>query len=243
MSSSELVATNQQLYVTTIREDSRVGPAFIAGPRATQLVIGHRELRSHLWEILELRRRCDQQDDFTTEPEYFIAANTFPNRRCAAVLIRHDHQLEACVLFYEHTRFSIGLGLFRGGDYIGESLVVGDPSLRVQYVHLATQALLKQWRAHGVSLTFKASSACCMEVMGAAITSGDFAKQRCSTRCHWKAPTRGCWPGWDPALGVAWQASVNNWKKARTFNSSPGSSLTSPCKSCWSCKESRCRRV
>ena len=78
-------------------------------------------------EILELRRRCGQEDDLTTDPEYFIAANTLANRRCAAVLIRRDRELEACVLFYEHTRLGIGLGLFRGGDYIGESLVVGDP--------------------------------------------------------------------------------------------------------------------
>ena len=204
MSSSELVATSRQLYVTTIREDSRVGPAFIAGPRATQLVIGHRELRSHLGEILELRRRCDQQDDFTTEPEYFIATNTFPNRRCGAVLIRHDRKLEACVLFYEHTRFGIGLGLFRGGDYIGESLVVGDPALRVQYVHLATQALLKQWRAHGVSLTFKASSACCMEVMGAA----SYFRRFCESAVQHKLPLEGTYERMLARLGPRTRRSL-----------------------------------
>ena len=106
--------------------------------RTTQLVIGNRELRSCLAEILELRRRCGQEDDLTTEPEYFIAANTLANRRCAAVLIRREQELEACVLFYEHTRLGIGLGLFRGGDYIGESLVAGPETYRVHYVHLAS---------------------------------------------------------------------------------------------------------
>ena len=203
MSSSELVATSQQLYVT-IRENLRVGPAFIAGPRATQLVIGHRDLRSHLGEILELRRRCDQQDDFTTEPEYFIAANTFPNRRCVAVLIRHDRNLEACVLFYEHTRFGIGLGLFRGGDYIGESLVVGDPALRVLHVHLATQALLRQWRAHGVSLTFKASSARCMEVMGAA----SYFRRFCETAVQHTLPLEATYERMLATLGPRTRRSL-----------------------------------
>jgi len=203
VSSSELVATSQQLYVT-IRENLRVGPAFIAGPRATQLVIGHRDLRSHLGEILELRRRCDQQDDFTTEPEYFIAANTFPNRRCVAVLIRHDRNLEACVLFYEHTRFGIGLGLFRGGDYIGESLVVGDPALRVLHVHLATQALLRQWRAHGVSLTFKASSARCMEVMGVA----SYFRRFCETAVQHTLPLEATYERMLATLGPRTRRSL-----------------------------------
>src|ERR1700677_2870835 len=134
--------------------------------RATHLVIGNRELHSCLAEILELRRRCGQEDDLTTEPQYFMAANTLPNRRCAAVLIRREQQLEACVLFYEHTRLGIGLGLFRGGDYIGESLVAGPKPHRVHYVHLATQALLKQWRIHGVSLGVKAPIESCIEIMG-----------------------------------------------------------------------------
>ena len=136
--------------------------------RAAQLVMGNRELRSCVAEILELRRRCGQEDDLTTEPQYFMAANTLANRRCAAVLIRRERQLEACVLFFEHTRLGIGLGLFRGGDYIGESLVAGPAAHRVHYVHLATQALLKERRIHGVSLSIKASLDSCIEVMGPA---------------------------------------------------------------------------
>ncbi len=130
MSSSGLIDNSQQLDDSALWNESKADSAFIDGPRATHVVIGNREIHSHLAEILELRRRCGQEDDLTTEPEYFIAANTLPNRRCAAVLIRKDRELEACVLFYEHTRFGIGLGLFRGGDYIGESLVVGSRSTR-----------------------------------------------------------------------------------------------------------------
>ena len=73
-----------------VGNDSRAVSRFSDSARATHLVIGNRELQSCLAEIRELRRRCGQEDDLTTEPEYFIAANTLANRRCAAVLIRRE---------------------------------------------------------------------------------------------------------------------------------------------------------
>jgi hypothetical protein len=145
---------------------ARAASRFSDCARVTQLVIGNRELLSCVAEIRRLSRRCGQEDDLTTEPEYFIAANTLANRRCAAVLIRREQELEACVLFYEHTRLGVGLGLFRGGDYIGESLVAGPEAQRVHYVHLAAQALLKERRIHGVSLSVKAPLDSCIEIMG-----------------------------------------------------------------------------
>ena len=96
------------------RDDPRPGATFDECARTTHLLVGNRELKSRLAEIRDLRRRCGQEDDLTTDPEYFIAANTLKNRKCAAVLIRRDHELEACVLFYEHCRFGVGLGLFAG---------------------------------------------------------------------------------------------------------------------------------
>ncbi len=126
------------------RNASRAVSTFSGCARATQLVIGNRELHACLAEILELRRRCGQEDDLTTEPQYFMAANTLANRRCAAVLIRRERELEACVLFFEHTRLGVGLGLFRGGDYIGESLVAGPSANRVHYVHLASPGIAER---------------------------------------------------------------------------------------------------
>jgi len=134
--------------------------------RTCELIIGERKLRTFLPAIRELRQRCGQQDDLTTDPQYFIAANTLKDRRVAAVLIRRDRELEACVLFFEHCKFGIGLGIFRGGDGIGESLVAGPQPFRVQYIHLATQALLRHWRIHGVSLAVMASVDQCIEIMG-----------------------------------------------------------------------------
>jgi len=161
-------ANHRRLDGNAVGNDARAVSKFSDCARVTQLVIGNRELLSRVAEIRRLRRRCGQEDDLTTEPEYFIAANTLANRRCAAVLIRREQELEACVLFYEHTRLGVGLGLFRGGDYIGESLVAGPQAHRVHYVHLATQALLKKRRIHGVSLSVKASPDSCIEIMGPA---------------------------------------------------------------------------
>jgi hypothetical protein len=135
------------------------------GCRTTDLVVGERKLREYLPEIRRLRMRCGQQE-LTTDPQYFIAANTMKGRRVAAVLIRSLQELEACVLLYEHCKFGIGLGMVRLGDFVGESLVAGAEEFRTQYLHLAAQALLKNWSIHGVSITVKAPLEECLEVMG-----------------------------------------------------------------------------
>ena len=142
------------------------GPLLDGCERTTDLIIGEHKLRPFLQEIHKLRLRCGQQDDLTTDPEYFIAANTLRFRRVAAVLIRRDQELEACVFFMEHCILGVGLGLLDGGDAAGESLVAGPEAFRVDYVHLAAQALLRLWRIHGVSLRISAPFDHCIDVMG-----------------------------------------------------------------------------
>jgi hypothetical protein len=146
-------------------EERKASPVFDARTRSTELVIGERNLRTFFPAIRELRLRCGQQDDLITDPRYFIAANT-QNRRVAAVLIRHHQELEACAFFYEHSKFGIGLGIMRGGGYIGENLVVGLEEFRLQYLWLAVQALLQHWRIHGVSISVRSTLDDCLEVMG-----------------------------------------------------------------------------
>ena len=204
MSSSGLIDNSQRLDDSALWNESKADSAFIDGPRAAQVVIGNREIHAHLAEILELRRRYGREDDLTTEPEYFFAANTLTNRRCAAVLIRKDQELEACVLFYEHCRFGIGLGLFRGGDYIGESLVVAPEALEVHYVHLATQALLKKWRVHGVSITMKAPSARCIELMGPA----SYFRRFIGSEVQHKLPLASTYEGMLASLGPRTRRSL-----------------------------------
>jgi hypothetical protein len=145
--------------------EQTAGPAFDSRERTTEVVIGERNLRSLIPAVNELRLRCGQREDLITDPRYFIAAHT-QNRRVAAVLIRHHQQLEACALFYEHYKFGIGLGIMRGGSSIGENLVAGPEAFRLQYLQLAAQALLREWRIHGVALSVRASVDHCIEVMG-----------------------------------------------------------------------------
>jgi hypothetical protein len=202
--SSGLIDNSQRLDDSALWNESKADSAFIDGPRAAQVVIGNREIHAHLAEILELRRRYGREPDLTTEPEYFFAVNTLTNRRCAAVLIRRDQGLEACVLFYEHCRFGIGLGLFRGGDYIGESLVVAPEALEVHYVHLATQALLKKWRVHGVSITMKAPSARCIELMGPA----SYFRRFIGSEVQHKLPLASTYEGMLASLGPRTRRSL-----------------------------------
>jgi hypothetical protein len=163
-----LMNHSRQVQSAVLTEAPTLAPVMVERPRTRQIVLGNRHILAHLEEIQQLRRRCNQEDDRTTEPEYFLASNTLANRKCAAVLIRQNRTLEACVFFYEHCRFGLGLGLFRGGDYIGESLVVGQPELRLQYIHMATQSLLQQRHVHGISLTMQAPVDDCIALMGPA---------------------------------------------------------------------------
>ena len=204
MSSSGLIDNSQQLNNSAVWPEPKPDSVFLDGPRSTHVLVGNRAIHSHLAEILELRRRCHQEDDLTTEPEYFFAAQAVPNRRCAAVLIRKDQELKACVFFYEHTRYGIGLGLFRGGDYVGESLIVAPEALHVHYVHLATQALLKQWRIHGVSISMKAPVDRCTEIMGPA----NYFKRFVGSEVQHKLPLASTYEGMLASLGPRTRRSL-----------------------------------
>ena len=204
MSSSGLIDNSQQLNASAVWNEPKPDSVFLDGPRATEVLIGNRAIHSHLAEILELRRRCGQEDDLTTHPEYFFSAHTLPNRRCAAVLIRKDQELKACVLFYEHTRYGIGLGLFRGGDYAGENLVVAPEALHVHYVHLAIQALLEQWRIHGVSITMKAPVDRCIDIMGPA----SYFKRFVGSEVQHKLPLESSYEGMLASMGPRTRRSL-----------------------------------
>jgi hypothetical protein len=142
------------------------GPLRDGCARTTGLILGEQKLRLFLQEIRDLRLRCGRQDDLTTDPEYFITFNSTRFRRVAAVLIRRDQELEACVYFFEHCIMGVGLGLLEGGDPAGESLVAAPHAFRVEYVYMAAQALLRCWRIHGVSLRMSAYLNDCVDVMG-----------------------------------------------------------------------------
>ena len=140
--------------------------AFESAQRTTEIVIGKQKLLSFLPEIHHLRVRCGQQYEVTTDPEHFIATNTLKNRRVRAVLIRRGKELEACVLFFEHSMLGVGMGLVRGGDALGGSFVIGEKAFAVHFIHLAAQALLRKRNIHGLSFTVKATREECIRLIG-----------------------------------------------------------------------------
>jgi hypothetical protein len=151
--------------------------AFESAERTTELVFGEHQLLALLPQIHQLRVRCGQQHDLTIDPEHFIATHTAKNRRVGAVLIRRDAELEACVLFFEHSLHGLGLGLVRGGDALGGSFLIGERVFALPFIDLAAQTLLQQRRIHGVSLTVKATQAECMRVIGAEEKNRVFAER------------------------------------------------------------------
>ncbi len=204
MSTSGLVTTSKPVSGGTLQGPPHTGTGFGDYARQARVVIGNKHLQACLTEIRQLRRLCGQEDDLTTEPEYFIATNTLKNRRCAAVLIRRDQELEACVLFYEHTGKGLGVGLFRGGDYIGESLVVAPESRRLFFVKIAAEALFKHWRVHGVSISIKAPVDDCIALMGPA----SHLRRFCGTEIQHKLPLEPTYEGLLARLGPRTRRSL-----------------------------------
>jgi hypothetical protein len=204
VSTSGLVTTSKPVSGGTLQESPHPGSGFGEYAREARVVIGNKRLQACLTEIRQLRRLCGQEDDLTTEPEYFIATNTLKNRRCAAVLIRRDQELEACVLFYEHTGKGLGVGLFRGGDYIGESLVVAPESRRLFFVKMAAEALFKHWRVHGVSISIKAPVDDCIALMGPA----SHLRRFCGTEIQHKLPLEPTYEGLLARLGPRTRRSL-----------------------------------
>ena len=200
---------NRQVQAAVLTDSRAVAPVYVERPRTRQLVVGNQQLISHLAEIQQLRRRCGLENDRTTEPEYFMASNTLANRRCAAVLIRQDNELEACVLFYEHCRFGLGLGLFRGGDYIGEGLIAGRKELQLQYLQMATQTLLQQRHVHGISLSIQAPIDDCIAFMGPA----SYSRRFCGREVQNTLPLLSTYQGMLASLGPRTRRSLAGKRK------------------------------
>jgi hypothetical protein len=131
-----------------------------------ELVTSEAKLRSLIPAIQELRRRCNQHDDVTTDPNYFIATSAQTDKNVAAIVFGPKSRLEACVYVTEHSRLGTGLGLWRGGSPAGDGLVIGHEPDRLQYLNLAIQFLLSRWRTFAIGLSVKAELNDCLKLMG-----------------------------------------------------------------------------
>jgi hypothetical protein len=165
MSAAALLELDLQVAGVSVETQTH-RPVLDPSQLSAELVFGERGVHACAPEMEALRRSCGQEDDITTDPLYFLANNRLSGRRPVVVTLRRpDGELEACVLFFEHCRFGLGLGLLRGGDGIGGGLTIGPAKLQLHYVHLATQAALRHWRIHGVSLAVLAPAEECVTIM------------------------------------------------------------------------------
>jgi hypothetical protein len=91
---------------------------------STELLRGQSSIRAANADLAELRSRCSQADDLTTDIEYFLATCPPRNRRPVVLLFRAKSRPEAAVLLHEVCFKGIGTGLCRAGDPAGEGLLV-----------------------------------------------------------------------------------------------------------------------
>jgi hypothetical protein len=109
---------------------------------STELLRGQSSIRAANADLAELRSRCSQADDLTTDIEYFLATCPPRNRRPVVLLFRAKSRPEAAVLLHEVCFKGIGTGLCRAGDPAGEGLLVAPVAAREEFLRLAVNYLV-----------------------------------------------------------------------------------------------------
>jgi hypothetical protein len=101
--------------------DSTVTPAV---QLSTELLNGARAILSVKAELDELRSHCNQQDDLTTDTDYFLSCKHPRNCRPVVLIFRTKSRPAAAVFLHEVCFLRLGTGLCAGGDCAGEGLLI-----------------------------------------------------------------------------------------------------------------------
>jgi hypothetical protein len=131
---------------------------------STELLQGESSIRAVNTDLAELRTRCSQADDLTTDIDYFLATCPPRNRRPVVLLFRAKSRPEAAVLLHEVCFKGIGTGLCRAGDPAGDGLVVAPPAAREEFLSLAVKYLVMRHK------TFHTVRACMKTAKGLPMT-------------------------------------------------------------------------
>jgi hypothetical protein len=122
-----------------------------AGQFSTDLLIGAGPILSVKHELDELRVRCNQQDDLTTDIEYFISCKHPRNCRPVLLLFRSASRPAAALFLHEVCFVWLGTRLCAGGDSTGDGLLIAPEQQREVFLRLAIHELLNvQKRFHTV---------------------------------------------------------------------------------------------
>ena len=125
---------------------------------STDLLIGVEQILSIKQELDQLRLRCHQQDDITTDIDYFLACKDPQNRRPIVVVFRAESELVAAAFFHQVCFAGVGSGLACAGDPMGDGLVIAPLQEREVFLRCAIEELVNvQKKFHTVRLRVKTS--------------------------------------------------------------------------------------
>lgn len=133
-----------------------------AAPSAAQssadLLVGVEQILSIKQEFDQLRLRCHQQDDITTDIDYFLACKDPQNRRPVVLVFRVESELVAAAFFHQVCFAGVGSGLACAGDPMGEGLVIAPVQERETFLRCAIEELVNvQKKFHTVRVRAKTS--------------------------------------------------------------------------------------
>src|SRR5580704_11241588 len=131
-------------------------PAKSAAQFSTDLRIGAAAILSVKAELDELRSLCKQQDDLTTDIDYFLSWKHARNCRPVILILRNESRPTAAIFLYEVCFVWLGTGLCCGGDSAGEGLLIAPAQERDLLLRSAIEELLNvHKKIHTIRLRVK----------------------------------------------------------------------------------------
>jgi hypothetical protein len=125
---------------------------------STDLLVGAGPILAIRQELDELRTRCDQQDDMTTNVDYFLSYMDPRNCRPVVLTFRSESRLEAAVFFHQVCFVWVGTGLGCAGDPVGDGLLITPAHEREDFLRRAMEELVcVQKKFHTIRLLVKSS--------------------------------------------------------------------------------------
>jgi hypothetical protein len=121
-------------------------------------LFGVEQILSIKQELEQLRLRCHQQDDVTTDIDYFLTSKDPQNRRPIVVIFRAESALVAAAFFHQVCFVGVGSGLACAGDPMGDGLLIAPAQERETFLRCAIEELVNvQKKFHTVRLRVKTS--------------------------------------------------------------------------------------
>jgi len=125
---------------------------------STDVLVGAGPILSMKCELDELRARCHQQDDITTDIDYFLSYKDPRNCRPLVLTFRNESRLVAAVFFHQVCFVWVGTGLVCAGDPVGDGLLIAPAQERETFLRRAIEELVSvKKKFHTVRLLVKTS--------------------------------------------------------------------------------------